>query len=69
MCSSDLVIETEITEFRRSSFDVHHRITLNGELCVECFDTRVWAKRDPANPEKIKSEPVPQDVIDKFKTA
>ena len=62
----DVVIETQITAFRRSSFDVQHRITLNGELCVECFDTRVWAKRDPANPEAIKSEPVPQEVIDKF---
>jgi len=29
----------------------------------------VWAKRDPANPETIKSEPVPQEVIDKFNAA
>ena len=41
----DVVIETKVAEFRRSSFDVQHRITLDGELCVECFDTRVWAER------------------------
>jgi 4-hydroxybenzoyl-CoA thioesterase len=63
----DVVVETVVTEFRRSSFDVRHRITLNGELCVECFDTRVWAERDPANPEKIKSKTIPKEVIAKFR--
>ena len=62
----DVVIETTVTAFRRSSFDVRHRITLNGDLCVECTDTRVWAERDPDNPEKIRSKPVPQEVIEKF---
>ena len=46
-------------EFRRSSFDVQHRLTLDGELCVECFDTRVWVARDPDDPEKIKAEADP----------
>jgi 4-hydroxybenzoyl-CoA thioesterase len=62
----DVVIETKVVEFRRSSFDVQHRITLDGELCVECFDTRVWAARDPSDPEKIKSKPIPPEVIAKF---
>jgi 4-hydroxybenzoyl-CoA thioesterase len=62
----DVVIETKIVEFRRSSFDVQHRITLDGELCVECFDTRVWAARDSIDPEKIKSKPIPPEVIAKF---
>ena len=65
----DVVIETTVTEFRRSSFDVRHRITLDGELAVECFDTRVWAERDPADPEKIKAKPVPPEVIAKFKAS
>jgi 4-hydroxybenzoyl-CoA thioesterase len=62
----DVVIETKVVEFRRSSFDVQHRITLNNELCVECFDTRVWAARHPDDLEKIKSKPIPQEVIAKF---
>jgi 4-hydroxybenzoyl-CoA thioesterase len=45
---------------------VQHRLTLHGELCVECFDTRVWAARDPADPEKIKSKPIPPEVIAKL---
>jgi 4-hydroxybenzoyl-CoA thioesterase len=63
----DVVIETTVTEFRRSSFDVRHRLTKDGELAVECIDTRVWAERDPNDPEKIRGVPVPEDVIAKFK--
>jgi 4-hydroxybenzoyl-CoA thioesterase len=62
----DVVIETKVAEFRRSSFDVQHRLTLDGELCVECFDTRVWVERDPDHPEKIQAKPIPQEVIAKF---
>ena len=63
----DVRIETTVTEFRRSSFDVRHRLSHNGDLAVECFDTRVWAARDPNEPEKIKSKPIPAEVIAKFK--
>jgi 4-hydroxybenzoyl-CoA thioesterase len=62
----DVVIETQVTAFRRSSFDVQHRLTLDGALCVECFDTRVWVERHPTDEEKIRSKPVPKDVIAKF---
>ncbi len=65
----DVVIETKVTKFGRSSFDVEHRITLDGELCVEAFDTRVWVERDPNDPDKIKAAPVPEDVIKKFTAA
>src|ERR1051325_5336348 len=53
---ADIEIETKVTRFGRSSFDVEHRITLNGELCVECFDTRIWAEKDPAT-DQIRSKP------------
>jgi 4-hydroxybenzoyl-CoA thioesterase len=62
----DVTIETTVTEFRRSSFDVRHRLSHNGELAVECFDTRVWAARDPNDPEKIKAKPIPDEVIAKL---
>jgi 4-hydroxybenzoyl-CoA thioesterase len=62
----DVVIETRVKEFRRSSFDVEHRLTLDGELCVECLDTRVWVERLADDPDKIKSAPIPQEVIAKF---
>ena len=62
----DVTIETTVIEFRRSSFDVRHHLSHNGNLAVECFDTRVWAARDPSDPDKIKSKPIPPEVIAKF---
>ncbi len=62
----DVIVETTVTEFRRSSFDVRHRLTHDGALAVECFDTRVWAARDPNDPDKIKAKPIPDEVIAKF---
>jgi 4-hydroxybenzoyl-CoA thioesterase len=62
----DVEIETKVTKFKRSSFNVQHRLTLGGELCVECTDTRVWVQRDPDNPERIWATPIPQEVIAKF---
>jgi 4-hydroxybenzoyl-CoA thioesterase len=62
----DVTVETTVTEFRRSSFDVRHRLSNGGELAVECLDTRVWAARDPNSPDKIKAKPIPDEVIAKF---
>ena len=56
----------QVAEFRRSSFNVQHRLTLDGELAVECFDTRVWVERDSDDPEKIRAMPIPKEVIAKF---
>ena len=62
----DVVVETKVSEFRRSSFDVQHRLMVGGELAVECFDTRVWAEKHPDDPEKIRAKPIPEEVIAKF---
>jgi len=62
----DVVIETTVKEFRRTSFDVEHRLTNGGELAVENFETRVWAARDPADPERLKAVPIPAEVVAKF---
>jgi 4-hydroxybenzoyl-CoA thioesterase len=63
----DVVIESTVKEFRRSSFDVEHRLTNGGALAVEGFETRVWAARDPADPARIQSAPIPAEVIAKFR--
>ena len=59
----DVVIETEIAEIRHSSFDIHHRLSKEGELAVECFETRVWVVREPWDPEHIKSKPMPDEIV------
>jgi 4-hydroxybenzoyl-CoA thioesterase len=62
-------IESEIGEFRRSSFDVQHRLSIGGQLAVDGLETRVWATRDKQDPEKIKSAPIPAAVIARFDAA
>jgi 4-hydroxybenzoyl-CoA thioesterase len=59
-------IASRIAEFRRSSFDIEHHISIGGELAVDGGETRVWAAHDKANPEKIGAIPIPADVIAKF---
>jgi 4-hydroxybenzoyl-CoA thioesterase len=59
-------IASRVTEFRRSSFHVEHRITVDGALAIEGGEMRVWAVRHEDNPDKISSRPVPDDVIARF---
>jgi 4-hydroxybenzoyl-CoA thioesterase len=58
---------SQVAEFRRSSFDVEHRLTVGSKLAVEGRETRVWAARDKDDPVRIKSKPIPAEVIARFK--
>jgi 4-hydroxybenzoyl-CoA thioesterase len=57
------VIETTVAAIKRSSFNIVHRLLRHEELAVEGFETRVWVGRDPNNPDKLKSKPIPVEVI------
>jgi 4-hydroxybenzoyl-CoA thioesterase len=57
---------SQVAEFRRSSFEVAHRITVDGALAVEGSETRVWAAQRPDDPDKIAAVAIPPDVIAKF---
>jgi 4-hydroxybenzoyl-CoA thioesterase len=59
-------IASQVTAFRRSSFDLAHTITIGGVTAVEGRETRVWAGRDPGNSDKLKSQPIPPEVTAKF---
>jgi 4-hydroxybenzoyl-CoA thioesterase len=63
----DLVIETRVAAFRNSSFDIEHKalkLTASGEqLAIEAWETRVWVGRHPGDPARVKSRPIPQQVI------
>jgi len=64
--SDTVVVESEVTEWRRSSFSVRHRLFNKGVLAVECFEVRVWAAASAADPERIEGKPVPREVIKMF---
>jgi 4-hydroxybenzoyl-CoA thioesterase len=63
----DVTIESTFAKIGRSSFDIEHRVFKKGELCLEGFETRVWVGRDPADATKIKSKPIPEDLVAKFR--
>jgi len=56
-------MSSQVKEFRRSSFDVEHRLIVRGALAVEGHETRVWAARDALDSSLIKSQPIPDKVI------
>jgi 4-hydroxybenzoyl-CoA thioesterase len=62
----EIEIASRVCEFRRSSFDVEHRLTLDGALAVEGSESRVWTARHKDDPHKISAAPIPADVIAKF---
>ena len=63
----EVTIESRVTAFRRSSFDIHHRLLkADGAVGVEGFETRVWTARDPADPARIRATPIPPEVVAAF---
>ena len=60
----DVTVETTVS-FGHSSFAIEHRLSRNGETCVECSEKRVWVVRDANG--RLKSHPVPDEVRAKFR--
>ena len=59
-------IISRIAQFRRSSFEVEHRITVAGDLAVEGAEIRVWAVGDKDDATKIHARAIPAEVIARF---
>ena len=55
-------IESEITEIRRSSFLVAHKVWKGEKLAIEAHETRVWTGHDPEKPGRLSSLPLPDAV-------
>jgi 4-hydroxybenzoyl-CoA thioesterase len=58
----DVVIETAIAEWGRTSFKLRHRIFKAEELCVEGYEKRVWAERDAQASSGIRSKVIPDEI-------
>jgi 4-hydroxybenzoyl-CoA thioesterase len=61
-----IAIESRVEAWRRSSFDVRHNVFKGEALAIEAFETRVLVGRDPDNADKLKSAPVPAEIIARF---
>jgi 4-hydroxybenzoyl-CoA thioesterase len=62
----DVMVESSVIEWGKSSFIVRHRLTKDGVLAVECCETRVWVGRAEGNPEKLEARSIPSEVKERF---
>jgi len=62
----ELVAESSVLKWRRSSFAIQHRFLKEEVLAVEGVETRVWTGIDPDNPAQMKSRPVPREIIERI---
>jgi len=60
-----VIIESNVTEWGRSSFSVLHRLFKGDVLAVEGFEKRVWVVRASGG-KKIESRAIPREVVEKF---
>lgn len=64
----EVVYETSITEWGRSSFSVQHKVCRpDGALGLEIFEKRVWVRRVSDDPVKLQSAPIPEEVKKRFR--
>ncbi len=63
----EVTIETQIVAVGRSSFKLEHRLLHDGALAVEGSETRVWSIRDPNDPMRVKSEPIPAEIAERLR--
>jgi 4-hydroxybenzoyl-CoA thioesterase len=61
-----LLAESCVTEWNKSSFVVSHRFLRDGVLALEGWETHVWAASHPNEAHRLKSVPLPRDVIQKL---
>jgi 4-hydroxybenzoyl-CoA thioesterase len=61
-----IAIETAVTAFRRSSFDVSHRVLRGDALAITAHETRVWAGRHPDDPGRIAGVAIPEAVKERL---
>jgi len=59
-------VESCVTHWGTSSFSLSHKLFRGDVLAVEGMEKRVWTVREPGDPSKVKSQPIPKEVIEKF---
>jgi 4-hydroxybenzoyl-CoA thioesterase len=62
----DVVVESCVTEFGRTSFQVQHRLYKGDVLAVEAFETRVCVVPSGEEPGKLQATPIPLEVVKKL---
>src|ERR1700690_1958636 len=61
-----ITIESRVESIKSSSFEVTHKVFKGEALAIEAFETRVLVGRHPDDPARLKSSPMPREIIAKF---
>jgi 4-hydroxybenzoyl-CoA thioesterase len=64
----DVIVESSIAKWGKSSFVVQHRLLKGETLAVECLETRVWVAHPNGDGEKFEARAIPDEVKEKFLT-
>ncbi len=56
-------ITTSIASLGKSSIKIEHRLLKGDDISVEGFETRVFVAPDPADPERLKGQPIPAEFV------
>jgi 4-hydroxybenzoyl-CoA thioesterase len=62
----DVMVESCVTEFGRTSFQVQHRLYKGDVLAVEAFETRICVALSAEEPGKLQATPIPQEFVSKL---
>jgi 4-hydroxybenzoyl-CoA thioesterase len=62
----DVFVESGVTKFGRTSFEVQHRLYKDNALAVEAFETRVCVALIGETPGKMEARPIPPEFIRKL---
>jgi 4-hydroxybenzoyl-CoA thioesterase len=64
-----VVVESAVAEWGRSSFSVKHQLFKGDILAVEVIEKRVWVVRTADDPVRFKSQSIPREVKEKFSSS
>jgi 4-hydroxybenzoyl-CoA thioesterase len=64
----DVIVESTIVRWGKSSFVVQHRLLKGEALAIECEETRVWVAHPSGDAEKFEARAIPEEVKEKFRT-
>jgi 4-hydroxybenzoyl-CoA thioesterase len=59
----EVVVESGVGEWGRSSFTVRHRLLRAGELALDGFEKRVWAGPHPEQVGALKAQAIPAEIV------
>ncbi len=62
----DIVVESGVTKFGRTSFQIQHQLYKDDVLAVEAFETRVCVALTEKKPGKMVAKPIPAEFVKKL---